>query len=109
MFWNRGSRAREPSSAPRLQKASSVVVTHMQLMLQGMWDLPIPGVEPASPALAGRFFTATPPGKPCTSFLNGDQQTVALGANPSYYLFLYSSLNKNNFYVVKWLGGKKEK
>ena len=30
-------------------------------------DLPNPGIEPlslASPALAGRFFTATPPGKP---------------------------------------------
>ena len=27
-------------------------------------DLPDPGVEPASPALAGGFFTAEPPGKP---------------------------------------------
>ena len=27
-------------------------------------DLPISGIEPASPALAGRFFTADPPGKP---------------------------------------------
>ena len=26
-------------------------------------DLPIPGIESASPALAGRFFTAEPPGK----------------------------------------------
>ena len=24
-----------------------------------------PGIEPASPTLAGRFFTAEPPGKPC--------------------------------------------
>ena len=28
------------------------------------WDLPDPGIEPASPALAGRFFTTEPPGKP---------------------------------------------
>ena len=28
-----------------------------------MWDLPGPGVEPVSPALAGRFFTTGPPGK----------------------------------------------
>ena len=28
------------------------------------WDLPDPGIEPASPALPGRFFTAEPPGKP---------------------------------------------
>ena len=27
-------------------------------------DLPDPGVEPASAALAGRFFTTAPPGKP---------------------------------------------
>ena len=27
-------------------------------------DLPDPGIEPASPALRGRFFTMEPPGKP---------------------------------------------
>ena len=32
--------------------------------LRGMWDLPRPGLEPASPALAGRFSTTAPPGKP---------------------------------------------
>jgi len=28
-------------------------------------DLPDSGIEPTSPALGGRFFTAEPPGKPC--------------------------------------------
>ena len=28
-----------------------------------MWDLPRPGLEPVSPALAGRFLTTAPPGK----------------------------------------------
>ena len=28
-------------------------------------DLPHPGIEPTSPALAGRFFTTASPGKPC--------------------------------------------
>ena len=32
--------------------------------LRGMWDLPRPGHEPMSPALAGRFSTTAPPGKP---------------------------------------------
>ena len=32
-------------------------------MLHGMWDLPRPGLEPVSPALAGRFLTTVPPGK----------------------------------------------
>ena len=29
-----------------------------------MWNLPRPGLEPVSPALAGRFPTTAPPGKP---------------------------------------------
>ena len=33
--------------------------------LRGMWDLHRPGLEPVSPALAGRFSTTAPPGKPC--------------------------------------------
>ena len=32
--------------------------------LRGTWDPPRPGLEPASPALAGRFPTTVPPGKP---------------------------------------------
>ena len=32
--------------------------------LCGMWDLPRPGLEPVSPALAGRLSTTAPPGKP---------------------------------------------
>ena len=32
-------------------------------LLHGMWDLPGPGLEPVSPALAGGFLTTTPPGK----------------------------------------------
>ena len=30
-------------------------------------DLPDPGIKPVSPALAGKFFTAEPPGKPLRS------------------------------------------
>ena len=33
-------------------------------LLSGMWDLPRPGLEPVSPALAGRLPTTAPPGKP---------------------------------------------
>ena len=32
-------------------------------LLRGMWDLPRPGLEPVSPALAGGFLTTAPPGK----------------------------------------------
>ena len=34
------------------------------LLLCSMWDLPDPGIKPTSPALAGRFFTPEPAGKP---------------------------------------------
>ena len=37
-------------------------------LLSGMWDLPRPGPEPVSPALAGRFSTTAPPGKPKNFF-----------------------------------------
>ena len=38
-------------------------------LLRGMWDLPRPGLEPVSPALAGRFSTTAPPGKPIIHLL----------------------------------------
>ena len=35
-----------------------------------MWDLPRPGLEPVSPALAGRLSTTAPPGKPPKYFFD---------------------------------------
>ena len=37
-------------------------------LLCSMWDLPRPGLEPVSPALAGRLSTTAPPGKPLLAF-----------------------------------------
>ena len=37
-------------------------------LLRGMWDLPRPGLKPVCPALAGRFSTTAPPGKPENAF-----------------------------------------
>ena len=59
--------------------AASLVVEHRLQMrrlsscgsraqpLHGMWDLPRPGLEPVSPALAGTLSTTAPPGKPQTT------------------------------------------
>ena len=44
-------------------------------LLRGMWDLPRPGHEPVSPALAGRFSTTAPPGKPYTVLIT-EAETV---------------------------------
>ena len=38
-------------------------------LLRGIWDLPRPGLEPVCPALAGRFSTTAPPGKPDSNIL----------------------------------------
>ena len=40
---------------PRLSSCGS-----QAQLLHGMWDLPRPGLEPVSPALAGRFSTTAP-------------------------------------------------
>ena len=40
-------------------------------LLRRMRDLPRPGPEPVSPALAGRFSTTAPPGKPWIVIFNG--------------------------------------
>ena len=59
-FSSCGSRALEH----RLSSCGALVQ-----LLRGMWDLPTPGLEPVSPALAGRFLTTVPPGKPKLLFL----------------------------------------
>ena len=46
-----------------------------------MWDLPGPGLEPVSPALAGRFLTTAPPGKSPKFLIN----------EPKAFLFPLSS------------------
>ena len=40
-------------AAPGIQSSGPVIVVHG---LGCMWDLPGPGIEPMSPALAGGFF-----------------------------------------------------
>ena len=41
-------------------------------------DLPNPGIEPAPPALAGRFFTIVPSGKSLTKLSSTENCTVLL-------------------------------
>ena len=48
--------------------AGSVVVAHGPSCSAACGNLPRPGLEPVSPALAGRFPTTAPPGKPVITF-----------------------------------------
>ena len=49
----------------------------------GMWDLPRPGIEPISSALAGRFLTTGPPGKYSSPFF------FFLVMNSKFFFFGY--------------------
>ena len=54
-----------------------------------MWDLPGPGLEPVSPALAGGFLTTAPPGK---SFSNSFKVLEIL------VLLISSSIERTNYF-----------
>ena len=63
-------------AAHRLRSCGSLALEHRlsscgtwASLLHCMWDLPRPGIEPVSPALAGRFSTTVPPGKPVVASL----------------------------------------
>ena len=81
-------------------------------------DLPNPGIEPTSPALAGRFFTTEPPGKPSNTVLELSILSSLYFYKPKTSLlkkksiqFLKGSENKKRFpsgSVVKNLPAKQE-
>ena len=48
----------------RLQKRRLSSCGSWAQLLRSIWDPPRPGLEPMSPALAGRLSTTAPPGKP---------------------------------------------
>ena len=56
--------AAPPVAGHRLQTRRLSSCGSRAQLLHGMWDLPRPGLEPMSPALAGRFSTTAPAGKP---------------------------------------------
>ena len=56
--------AASPVAEHRLQTRRLSSCGSRAQLLCGMWDLPRPGLKPMSPALAGRFSTTAPPGKP---------------------------------------------
>ena len=61
--------AGSPVAEHRLQTRRLSSCGSRAQLLRGMWDLPRPGLEPVSPASAGRLSTTAPPGKPKLSFL----------------------------------------
>ena len=81
----------------QLWRAGSVVVARRlsscgarAQLLHGMRDLPRPGLEPVSPALAGRFLTTAPPGKSSTAVLKHVQFSFFLNRN-LLFIYLFNS------------------
>ena len=68
-------------------------------LLHGTWDLPRPGLEPVSPALAGRFSTTAPPGKPAFhSFWRTFSFTIII------HLFTkWKRLLSMKHYMLEWI------
>ena len=56
--------AASPAAEHRLQSRRLSSCGSRAQSLRSMWDPPRPGLEPVSPALAGRLSTTAPPGKP---------------------------------------------
>ena len=73
--------------------------------LCGMWDLPRPGLEPVSPALAGRFSTTVPPGKPPYS-LKSTMLPNLEPTKPQFVLMVSETPCKAESYVGHDLGPK---
>ena len=64
-----------------------------------MWDFPRPGLEPLSPALAGRFSTTVPPGKPRTLF-DINHSNIFLDPSPRV-MEIKTKINKWNLIKLK--------
>ena len=59
-----------------------------RLLFPSPGEIPDPGMEPVSPALAGRFFTTEPPRKPCLH---------------TYYIFFRTVWNTMPLYMCHWV------
>ena len=70
-------------------------------LLRGMWDPPRPGLEPVSPALAGRLSTTVPPGKLSAHFWIGWFVFLILSCMSCLYILKINPLSivsfANNF------------
>ena len=62
-----------------------------------MWDLPRPGLEPVSPALAGGFLTTAPPGKSETFISEGGRTEGGMLA------WMLKDLGPNTILMELWL------
>ena len=78
---------------PRLYGTGSISCDTQDQLLPGILHLPRPGIKPVSPALAGRFFTTEPPGKPKSDFKNNFSYKFAISRIKVQNLYYRKKLN----------------
>ena len=87
--------AASPVAGHRLQTRRLSSCGPRAQLLRGMWDLPRPGLEPVSPALAGRLSTTASPGKPLPTFFHSWLKSLNPSPFSSYHpLFLLYFITK---------------
>ena len=69
-------------------------------LLRGMWDPPRPGHEPVSPALAGRFSTTAPPGKPCLFVFKGWLPPILIIVIRYIHSFTYIQIFRSTYQAL---------
>ena len=68
---------------------------------QGMWNLPKPGIEPTSPALAGEFLSSAPPEKSATDFLMATKfQELSFTIPQCSISLLFPDLSWNTVFII---------
>ena len=91
--------AASPVAEHRLQTRRLSNCGSRAQLLRGMCDLPRPGLEPVSPALAGRLSTTAPPGKPLAGLLiNITMKTMC---SASRIILCYNWRKQNNLAMIQ--------
>ena len=97
--------AASPVAEHRLQTRRLSSCGSRAQLLRGMWDLPRPGLEPVSPALAGRFLTTAPPGKPDSVFYILIYLCVYMCVCIYMYICVYIYILFHSFFHYRFLQG----
>ena len=95
--------AAPPAAKHRLQTRRLSNCGSRAQSLRGTRDPPRPGLEPASPALAGRLSTTAPPGKPFFPVLK-KAKWLPKAYNLSIHTYIYTHIHRHTpIYMYEYI------